>query len=114
MGASDSSGKVERKPFMRDTFESIDEATVADDLLREALYELAAHEIATQALTVAAARRQWIASDEVAHRLVEEVADYPAVTARRFPLLDKSLGQRTTEILMRLARTAGCFSTPEL
>ena len=35
---------------MRDTFESIDEATAADDVLREALYELAAHEIATQAL----------------------------------------------------------------
>lgn len=107
-------GRLKRKPLMRDTFESIDEATAADDVLREALYELAAHEIATQTLTVAAARRQWIASDEVAGRLVEEVADYPGVTGRRFPLLDKSIGQRATEILMRLARTAGCFSTPEL
>ena len=97
---------------MRDTFECIDEATESGRL-RDALYELAAHAIATQALTVAAARRQWIASDEVAGRLVEEVADYPGVTDRHFSINGQCVGKRATEILMRLARTAGCFSTPE-
>ena len=30
-------GRLKRKPLMRDTFESIDEATAADDVLRDAI-----------------------------------------------------------------------------
>jgi hypothetical protein len=89
---------------MRDTFEWIDGATKDSEQLRHALYDLAAHQIASQALSVAIATRSHI-DEDAARELIELVAMYPEVTGRRMtPENAYRISDRAVEILMRLAR----------
>jgi hypothetical protein len=72
--------------------------------LRGTLYDMAAQQIATQAFAVACVTRSTIFED-VAARLVEDVAGYPGVTGRPMREGSKTTdGKRATEILMMLAR----------
>ena len=88
---------------MRDTFESLDEVTERNPLVRHALYDLAAQLLASQAFSIAVAWGLKLDEDE-ARRLVEGVAGYPGVTQRRMPdYAGCSVGDRAVEILMTLA-----------
>ncbi len=89
---------------MRDTFEWIDGATSDNEALRHALYDLAAQQIAAQALSVAFATMAEITEKE-ARSFVERVANYSGVTTRKMRAgSDTTVGTRATGILMRLAR----------
>ena len=89
---------------MRDTFEWIDGATEGNDELRHALYDLAAQQIAAQAVSVAFTTLAEM-SEADARNLVEKVAGYPGVTMRAMRRDSKtSVGKRATEILMSLGR----------
>jgi hypothetical protein len=95
---------------MRDTFECIADAANGNDNLRHALYDLAAQQIATQAFSLACARYTQI-DDKMASELVEQVADYPGVTGQRMRADNRTtVGERATEILMRLARMRPGFA----
>jgi hypothetical protein len=91
------------RTLMRDTFEWIDGATGENADLRHALYDLAAQQIAGQALSVGFVTLGEI-DQKAARTLVEKVAGYPGVTMRKMrPGSDTTVGARATEILMRLA-----------
>jgi hypothetical protein len=95
--------------IMRDTFEWIDGAANGNEDLRHALYDLAAQQIAAQALSVAFATLAEINENE-ARRVVEQVAGYPGVTMRKMRAdSETTVGKRATEILMRLARMRSGF-----
>lgn len=94
---------------MRDTFESIDEATRENEDLRAALYDLAAQQLAAQALPILMKRHAFAGRTDAA-RLIEEVAGYPGVTSRQFrPRSQARVGSRATEILVSLAKDAQIF-----
>jgi hypothetical protein len=96
---------------MRDTFELIDAATDGDDELRDALYDLAAHQIASQAVSIAFATRTQIDEDH-ARNLIEDVAGYRGVTGRRMTRESKNkISDRALEIFLRLARIKPGFVT---
>jgi hypothetical protein len=94
---------------MRDTFEWIDGATEQNDDLRHALYDLAAQQIASQAISVAFATLAEM-SEKDARELVEKVAGYPGVTMRPLSANSQtSVGKRATEIVMSLGRIRPSF-----
>lgn len=88
---------------MRDTFAWIDDATENNEALRHALYDLAAHQIAAQALPIAFATSQNLDAKS-AGRLIETVAGYPGVTGRTLSKTSTlTVAHRATEILIGLA-----------
>lgn len=94
---------------MRDTFEWIEGATGNDENMRHALYDLAAQQIASQAVTVAFASLTTVSRQDI-ERLVEEVAGYPGVTGRLMREDSKTrVGERATEIAVRLAKMRTSF-----
>lgn len=96
---------------MRDTFEWIDRASDKDQNLRQALRDLAAQTIASQALPIAIAKFGNEMTRLQAARLIEDVAGYPGVTSRTMREDSETrVGARATEILIKLLRMKPNFS----
>lgn len=94
---------------MRDTFEFIDAATMNNEDLRHALYDLAAQQIASQAFSLAGQSLTSINATE-ARKLVETVAGYSGITGRLMRQDSKTrVGERATEILIGLCGNRSGF-----
>jgi len=82
---------------MRFALELIDAAT-SDEWMRRALYDIAAQEVASQALAIALTNFPSGLDTNQANNLIEGVAGYPGVTGSRTRAESRTRGARAFEI----------------